>query len=159
VSSSKRDLGRDLKVIVDTNVIFSAILTLGGNEYRLFLLADIGELEIIIFDYILDEIKTILEKKRISLTLLPDFLDTFNNIRIETIENVTEEEIQRSINSVRHEKDRPIFIFAYRSIDEDADTFLITGDKDLRTELVKKALKGHSMSAREFLELYIERGS
>ena len=82
MNSSKRNSGRDLKVIVDTNIIFSAILTPGGNEYRLLLLADIGELEIIIFDYVLDEIKAIIERKNISSTLLPDFLDTFNNIRI-----------------------------------------------------------------------------
>ena len=156
MNSLKRNSGRDLKVIVDTNVIFSAIITPGGNEYRLFLLADIGELEIIIFDYVMDEIKAIFERKNISPTLLPDFLDTFKNIRIKTLENVTEEEIQKAINSVKHEKDRPVFIFADRMINENPDTYLITGDKDLRTELVKKTLKGRSMLAGEFLRLYIE---
>ncbi len=155
MNSSKRSSAEGLKAIVDTNIIFSAIISPDGNENRLFDLADQGKLNIIICDYVLDEAKAILERKGINPETLTNFLDTYNNIHIEDIGHLENEEIKRAIDNVTDHKDRPIFIFAYRFIKNDEQVFLISGDKDLRTPKVVKKLNGQSLSTREFLTIHI----
>ena len=44
-----------LKVIVDTNIFFSAIIYPDGSENKLFELVDKNKLKIVICDYVLDE--------------------------------------------------------------------------------------------------------
>lgn len=151
MSSLKRSLEEDLKAIVDTNIIFSAIMYPDGNESKLFQLADKGELKIVICDYVLEEAKMILERKMINPDLLMDFLDTFLNIHLMDIGEYDEKEIERAIKIVSDEKDRPIFIFAHRLIHSGDNIFLVTGDADLRTEEVRSELKNHSLTTAELL--------
>ncbi len=151
MSSLKRSSEEDLKVIVDTNIIFSAIMYPDGNESKLFQHADKGELKIVICDYVLEEAKTILERRTIKPDLLLDFLDTFLNIQLMDIGELDEKEIERAIKIVSDEKDRPIFIFAHRLIHSNDNFFLVTGDADLRTEEVNRELKNHSLTTTELL--------
>ncbi|UCE36965.1 MAG: PIN domain-containing protein [Thermoplasmata archaeon] len=152
MKSLKRSSGKSLKIIVDTNIIFSAILFPEGNENRLFTLADEGKLEIIICDYVLDETIAVLKRKDIDPNLMLDFLDTFRNIQIIDISEPEDEEILRAVKVVTDEKDRPVFIFARRMIYDDENVYLVSGDKDLRTGMVKKDLKGRSITTGELLK-------
>ncbi len=153
MNSSKRSSEEDLKVIVDTNIIFSAIIYPDGKENALFQLADEGKLKIIICDYVIDEAKAILERKMIKPVLLINFLDTFRNLHIEDIGDLKEEEIELAIETISDEKDRPIFIFAYRLIRSSENIYLVTGDSDLRTKEVNKELKNRSITTGELLSL------
>ncbi len=52
---------------------------------------------------------------------------------------------------MKYEKDRPMFIFARRLIHKNENVYLVTGDKDLRTEEVGKELKGRSITTIDIL--------
>ena len=104
-----------------------------------------------ICDYVLEEAKAILERKMINPVLLVDFLDTFNNIHFEDIGELKENEIELAIEIVSDEKDRPIFIFAHRLVHSDENVYLVTGDRDLRTEKINRKLKNRSITTTEFL--------
>ena len=137
------------KIIIDTNILFSAILYEGKNEYILFQLADRGIISIIILDYVYIEAKSIFLKKNINPKLLDDFLDTFENIEFLKIEEPSQEELNLSKKLVTDKKDRPIFIFANRSITAQKNVYLVTGDKHLMTDEIKKKLDNRVRRTRE----------
>ncbi len=140
------------RVIVDTNIIFSAIFYKEGNEYKLFDLADKNKLEIVIMDYVFDECDLILKRKGIDPILLTEFLETFNHITLKELEpREYNRNLKKARELIRDAKDVPIFIFAEKEIRLNKNTYLVTGDKDFQTKDVESALDGRVFKSREFL--------
>jgi predicted nucleic acid-binding protein len=143
---------RQVKAIVDTNIIFSAIFYKDGNEYKLFELADNGKLEIIIMGYVYDECKAILERKGIDASLFTEFLETFQNITLkELVAEEYKSRLEKASKTIRDAKDVPLFIFAEKEISCNEDTYLASGDKDFHTKQVKTALGGRVHTAKELI--------
>ena len=71
---------RKIRVVIDTNIFFSSIFFPNGNERRLLELADRGMWQIIVCDYVLEEIQLVLERKGIDPELALNLLDTYRNI-------------------------------------------------------------------------------
>ena len=143
------------RVIVDTNIIFSAIFYKDGNEYKLFDLADKNKLEIIIMDYVYEECKLILERKEINPALFVDFIETFKNIILKELEpKEYHNNLKKAKETIRDVKDVPLFIFAEKEIGLDKHTYLVSGDKDFHTKKVKSTLDGRVYSSKEFLKKF-----
>lgn len=141
-------------VVVDTNVIYSAIFYPNGNENALFKRADAGEIKIIIFDYVYEELTGVLQRMNIDPILIPDFLDTYDNIEfIEEDISVYDELIKIAKEAVSHRNDRPIFIFAKKKMQMDEKMYLVSGNKHLLTRRVKKELFGRVKKPSQMLKL------
>jgi predicted nucleic acid-binding protein len=83
-----------VKLIIDTSTFFSAIYNRHGNEAKLFELADKSKCSIFIVDHVLDEMENIFERKYLDFTLVLELLDTYNNIEIHKLSNLTRKEIE-----------------------------------------------------------------
>ena len=70
------------RVLIDTNILFSAINYPSGNEAQLFSKADQGYIEILIIDYVIDELKGVFKEYGIDSVSITNFLDTYRNIQI-----------------------------------------------------------------------------
>ena len=125
----KRNSQNFPRIIIDTSTLFSAIYNRKGNEAQLLELADMEKCEIIIFDYVIDEIESVFFRKGLDIELVYDLLDNYHNITISSLENITAEEITRAIRVIDDPLDRPIFIFAKRIIDSTDLSYFVTGDK------------------------------
>lgn len=143
---------RKIRVIIDTNIFFSSIFFPNGNERRLLELADKGRWQVIVCDYVLEEIQLVLERKGIDPELALDLLDTYQNITHMGMDPKIYHEIRPLASElISDRKDWPVFVFAKLLIDNHGLTFLVSGDGDLTSEQVRKALHGRAMRAREFL--------
>ena len=143
---------RKAKVIVDTNIIFSAIFYKDGNEYRLFELADKSKLEIIIMRYVYEECIGILERKGIDPSLFVEFIETFQNITLkELAPDKYHSQSEKASKIIRDAKDVPLFIFAEGEISKNEGTYLVSGDKDFHTKQVKTALGDRVYTAKELI--------
>ena len=89
-------------------------------------------------------------KDEIRISSIRMLKSNLKNEQVKIGRELNDEEIQRAVEVVADEKDRPIFIFARRLIHEDESFYLVTGDKGLRTDLVKKELKERSVTTTEF---------
>ncbi len=76
-----RENTKRFKFILDTNVLFSAI-RYRGKPFELLEEAEKEDVEIIIHEYVFDELKEIFERKRIDFSLVEHFLSTYPNIKI-----------------------------------------------------------------------------
>ncbi len=65
------------KVFLDSSVLFSAIFSKKGYARNLFELAENGSIELIISDYVLEEVKRNLKNKAVGLL---DLLETFIDV-------------------------------------------------------------------------------
>ncbi|MCS4541290.1 MAG: PIN domain-containing protein [Euryarchaeota archaeon] len=158
MNSSRRSTGTRFRIVVDSNILYSAINFPRGNEYKLFLKADAGKVEIVIPDYVYDETRAAFEKRGINPQLVTDFLDTFHNIHIEERDILGETKtIRKAEEIVRDRKDIPVFVFAKVVMGEDENTYLVSGDEDLLTSLVKEELFGRVKKARMMLKLIEKR--
>ena len=142
------------KVVVDSSTFFSAIYNRYGNEARLFELADQGRIAIIIPEYVLDEMKAVFLLKHMNFSIVVDIIDTYRNINLESLEDITDEEAAIACELIGDATDRPIFIFASRQIAQDERTYLVSGDKVFFTPDVRTALNGKVLRTREFIEKY-----
>jgi predicted nucleic acid-binding protein len=140
VNYLKRNTQNFPRIVIDTTTLFSAIYNRKGNEAHLLELADSGKCEIIIFDYIKEEIETVFQRKELDIELVNDLLDNYHNITISSLEDITEEEIFIAFEVIDDPKDRPIFIFAKRIIDSIDFSYFITGDKGFFKEKVTEIL-------------------
>ena len=141
-------------VVVDTNVIYSAIFYPNGNENALFKRADAGDIKIIIFDYVYEELTGVLQRMNIDPILIPDFLDTYDNIEfIEEDISVYDELIKIAKEAVSPRNDRPIFIFAKKKMQTDEKMYLVSGNKHLLTRRVKKELFGRVKKPSQMLKI------
>ena len=143
-----------VRVIIDSNIFFSSIFYPDGNERRLFELADRGLWQIVICDYVFDEIQLVLKRKGIEPNLAVDLLDTYQNIvHMDLDPGKYIETLGEATRLVSDDKDRPVFIFAKQEIEKDRDTFLVSGDGHLNTPEVKKALDNRVFKTKEFFKL------
>ncbi len=143
-----------IKVIIDTNIFFSSIFFPGGNERRLFELADKGLWQLIISDYVFDEIQLVLKRKGIEPNLAIDLLDTYRNIiHMDLDPEIYHKYLNEVSEIVNDKKDWPIYIFAKKEMDNDDDTYLVSGDKHLNTPEVKIALDNRVFRTKELFKL------
>ncbi len=146
-------MARSVRVIIDTNIFFSSIFYPEGNERKLFELADRGYVEIIVFDYVLDEIQAILQKKGIESGLVIDLLDTYRNIVFMELDVKDYQRFEEEATEViRDRKDLPVYIFARTMIEKDRDVYLVTGDNDFYVDAVKKSLNNRVLRTKDLLK-------
>ncbi|MBE8539650.1 PIN domain-containing protein [Geoglobus acetivorans] len=123
------------RLILDTNVLFSAI-RYRGKPFELLEEAERRDVEILIPDYVLDELIEVFERNKIDFTLVRSFLSTYTNITIVERE-FSDELIELAKKVVADRKDRPVFIYTLILRKEKPSTYLVTGDKALRDALNK----------------------
>jgi predicted nucleic acid-binding protein len=154
VRSLRKSTKVKYRVIVDSTILYSAINFPKGNEYKLFLKADIGLIEILIFDYVYDEIRSVFQRKNINSKLITSFLETFHNIRL--VERDISKEVQTikiAEQVVSDRKDRPIFVFAKTLMEKDDTVFLVSSDKHLLNAKVNSKLFGRVRKTKQMLQL------
>ena len=156
VKSLKRDTEGLPEIIVDTSTFFSSIYNPDGNESKLFELAEEGLCKIVLFQYVLDELQAVFQKKGIDFKVVLDLLDTYENIYIEDMEEPEDSEIEMARKLISDPKDRPIFIFTLRRI-ENGNTYFVSGDKIFFKEDVRKILRGRVLRTSEALKLCLLR--
>lgn len=133
-----------MKIMLDTNIIISAALFPHGKTAQAFYKALSGAYELVMCDYIVDELHRKFREKFLErLTELEAFL--FNALQyihlVPTPENESEAE-----NLIRDLKDRPILRAA---ICAHVD-LLLTGDKDF---LESSVVTPHIIGVPEFLDM------
>jgi len=141
------------KAIVDTSTFFSALYNRKGNEAYLFEMANVGKCSIYILDYVLDEMKEIFERKDIDFELVLDLLENYDNIKIKDLDDLSDDEIQLAKVVITDPKDRPVFVFSKRMIDQSDTTYLISGDQGFFKKRVLKELNHQVLNTREFIKL------
>jgi predicted nucleic acid-binding protein len=147
-------MAKSVSAIIDTNIFFSSIFFPDGNERMLFELADEGSIQIIIMDYVFDEIQEILRRKGINPGLAIDLLDTYRNIlHMDMDPEVYYEHLEEATKIVRDKKDWPIYIFAKTEMKRKKNIYLVSGDKDMNTPQVKKALGNRVLTSKELIKL------
>jgi predicted nucleic acid-binding protein len=141
------------RVIIDTSTLFSVIYNRKGNEAFLFELADMGKCEIIIFDYILDEIERVFRRKGLDTDLVHDLLEITKNVIISTIIDISLDEISMSKKLIKDPLDRPIFIFLIRELDSNENSFFVSGDKGFFDEAAQKRAEYKILHTNEMIQL------
>lgn len=140
-----------MKVLLDSNILFSG-LGFKGPENRVIWLAILGKIKLVISDYILAEVKKIIElrftgvRKKRAIELLNRLIAS------ETIEIKRKEDYISNLGEAKkliNERDSPILACAMLG---DIDV-LITGDKDFHTKNAKK--RARIMKTREFLQQFL----
>ncbi len=139
-------------MVIDTSTLFSAIYNPNGNEAQLFELADKGICKIYILDYVLEEMKEVFKRKNIDFKLVLELLDTYDNIIIQELIDLTNQEIELAKELINDPEDRPIFIFAKRMIDRYKNTYFITGDKGFFKKKVSDSLKNKVLKTTEIIK-------
>ena len=149
----KRNSQNFPRIIIDTSTLFSAIYNRKGNEARLLELADLGKCEIVLFDYVIEEIESVFQRKSLDIELVYDLMDNYHNITVSSLENITEEEILLALNVIDDPLDRPIFIFAKRIIDSTEFSYFVTGDKGFFRKNALKEMSNRTVHTIEALEI------
>ncbi len=138
-----------LKFVLDTNVLFSAI-RYRGKPFDLLEKAEERGVEIVIPEYVYDELREVFERNGIDFTLVKGFLATYLNITIFEREfDVKLVDLAKKMVSDR--KDRPVFIYALILRRENPLTYLVTGDKALRNA-VNEVKEGLAIAVDEALK-------
>lgn len=152
MKSLRKNTRSSFEIVVDTNIIFSAILYPNGNERKLFNNAEKVIVPIVILDFVEDELKAIFLRKGLTYDIVVDFFDTYHNVTFKEIGEVTDDEASIAKELVSDLKDRPLFVFVYRCVQKGTNCYLITGDNDLHKTMVKNALKGRVYFTKEFIK-------
>lgn len=134
---------------MDTNVLFSAI-RYRGKPFELLEEAEKRGVEVLIPEYVCDELKEVFERNGIDFTLVKGFLATYTNITIVERE-FSDELVELARKVVTDRKDRPIFIYAL-ILRREEPSYLVTGDKALR-DAVNKVEKNLAITVDEALKL------
>lgn len=133
-----------MKIFLDTNILFSAILFPGSIPSMALIKALSYPNTCITCDYVLDELKRTFSKK------FPNKIDALNRFYSEFVLCIdivkVNETIYEEESLIRDDKDHPVLRAAIYS---KAD-ILITGDKDFLESNIKKPM---ILTAREFIEL------
>ena len=122
-------MGHTLRVVLDTNVLLSGIAFPGSVPGRIMSAWRLGSLEVVLSDFILDELRRVLPRlsHRHGLTSaeIDDLLDILS-IQAEVLEpHVPDEELLRDVN------DLPVLGTLLAAVQMGSINYLITGDKDL----------------------------
>lgn len=139
-----------MKVLLDSNVLISA-LYYEGNERRVLVLIAEGIVFGVISEYVLDEVTRTIDEKFASKT--PEMLGyELLGLALKNSDYVTKDEAAHLVESaeslIRDEKDAPVLAAALAS---SADV-LVSGDRDFFA--LKKPVRFKVLTARGFLELY-----
>ena len=112
-----------MRVMVDTNILFSAIIFPKGQAANAFTHCLLNH-ELVISTYVINELKQVLKKKKPEkLSAIDDF---FEKLSFELA--YTSDNIETELFSIRDPKDYPVL---YTAIIENVD-ILISGDKDFK---------------------------
>jgi len=141
------------RIIIDTSTLFSSIYNRKGNEAHLLELADLGKCEIVIFDYVLEEIELVFQRKELDIEIVYDLLDNYHNITISSLEDITPEEVSLASLLIDDPLDRPIFIFAKRYIELHEDSYFVTGDKGFFKEKVIEKIPNRIIHTTQAIEM------
>jgi len=122
-------MGHTLRVVLDTNVLLSGIAFPGSVPGKIMSAWRLGSLEVVLSDFILDELRRVLPRlsHRHGLTSaeIDDLLDILS-IQAEVLEpHVPDEELLRDVN------DLPLLGTLLAAVQMGSINYLITGDKDL----------------------------
>ncbi len=135
-----------MRVFVDANTIVSGLL-FEGNEATLLELGRLRALRLITNEYVLKEVKAVLERKEFGLSEGElRGLVRYVSECISIVENPPEKEIRGHYNLLRDKKDLPVVVGAKI---ENSD-YLVTGDKELLSEKVKRFV--NTITTSELLE-------
>jgi len=96
--------------------------------------------------------REVFKKKQINQHYINDLLDTYNNITLSELESVTPNELERAKKVIKDPYDRPIFIFAYRRIHQNKDSFLVSGDKGFFRKPVQDQLYHHVLHTKDAIK-------
>lgn len=131
-----------MRVMVDTNILFSAIIFPKGQAAKAFTHCLLNH-ELVISTYVINELKQVLKKKKPEkLSAIDDF---FEKLSFELA--YTSDNIETELFSIRDPKDYPVL---YTAIIENVD-ILISGDKDFKdTDVTHPEI----LTPQEFLEKY-----
>lgn len=153
ISLTKNSKIKKPDIIIDTSTFFSALYNPKGNEALLLHLADNDVCFIHILDYVIKELVEVCKRKMINHHLINDLLDTYQNIIIEELSNITPDEIAIAKKLIRDPFDRPIFIFALQKIQNNEHFYLVSGDKGFFTQEVQKKLNYHIYHTKEMIKV------
>ncbi len=122
-------MGHTLRVVLDTNVLLSGIAFPGSVPGKIMSAWRLGSLEVVLSDFILNELRRVLPRlsHRHGLTSaeIDDLLDILS-IQAEVLEpHVPDEELLRDVN------DLPVLGTLLAAVQVGSVNYLITGDKDL----------------------------
>ena len=122
-------MGHTLRVVLDTNVLLSGIAFPGSVPGKIMSAWRLGSLEVVLSDFILNELGRVLPRlnHRHGLTSaeIDDLLDILS-IQAEVLEpQVTDEQLLRDVN------DLPVLGTLLAAVQVGSVNYLITGDKDL----------------------------
>lgn len=131
-----------MRVMVDTNILFSAIIFPKGQAAKAFTHCLLNH-ELVISTYVINELKQVIKKKKPEkLSAIDDF---FEKLSFELA--YTSDNIETELFSIRDPKDYPVL---YTAIIENVD-ILISGDKDFKdTDVTDPEI----LTPQEFLEKY-----
>jgi len=122
-------MGHTLRVVLDTNVLLSGIAFPGSIPGKIMSAWRLGSLEVVLSDFILNELRRVLPRlnHRHGLTSaeIDDLLDILS-IQAEVLEpHVPDEQSLRDVN------DLPVLGTLLAAVQVGSVNYLITGDKDL----------------------------
>ena len=142
-------------VLLDTNILISGLVFSGGNEHRILRLAEDGEINLVLPEFVIEEAERVLAEKFAGYEALLDvFLSNISHILIQWDE--FEHLLLQCKERVRDEKDAPVLA----SIIASKPDFAVTGDEALRVDLCgcEEASATRICSSRQFLEEFSRRG-
>lgn len=149
---SRRNTKNCFEIVVDTNIIFSAVLYQHGKPRRLFDLAEERKAKIVVLDHSFEELKAIQSVKGLDIQNVILFLETYQNIQKKEVGDIPDNTALLAKALLSDEGDRPIFAYVHKQITGGTDCYLVTGDKHLLTAEVKTALKGHVSTVSDFIQ-------
>jgi predicted nucleic acid-binding protein len=132
---------KNLKVFLDTSVLFSAVLSSTGGARKLFLLGEAGLLDLLVGRHVLREADEVVRRKvPASLPLLAQLLELGG---VGTVLSPTQKQIESAQSVIAYRPDAYVLAEAIRS---EADWF-VTHDKE------------HFLKARVSIKLSFEIGT
>ena len=133
-----------MRVLIDTNILFSAIYSPNSIPFQAFKKAVDPPYQCLICEYCLDELRRVFSNKFPHMTQVAE---NFIAVALSVVEVIpVPTEVHDDENKIRDKNDRPILRAA---INSKAD-ILLTGDKDFSESGLKNP---RIMTAAEFLRL------
>lgn len=119
-----------MRLVLDTNVLVSGLLFPGGPPSRIIAAWRGGAFDLVVSDFLVDELVRIVQhlapRLKFTAAELDDFLDTLR-LRSEMVQLDADSLAQTSAAELRNPDDVPILAMLISA----AADFLVTGDKDL----------------------------
>ena len=156
--SSKRNIQNSVNVILDTSTLFSALKYPEGNEAKILWLAGNDHCSIYLLDYVLEELKEVFKRKGVDENLVRDLIETYDNISIFELEDISGSDAQYAKRIIDDVEDRPIFLFVKGVIEKEPDIYFISGDKGFFKEKVVNELSNRVIRTSDFLKLFDHEG-